>query len=100
MHAAVKRIEEVGATVAEMDKIQAAIAAAVEQQTATTGLIGEHIGQAAAGSRDIAGRVTGVADSARTADEAATATQASAQSLSGLAHQLTQIVERFEVRVG
>lgn len=96
--AATARIKEVGDTVAEMDSIGSAIAAAVEEQNATTTEIADHVGRAADQTRGIAGSVTHVADAARRANQTASEAHRSAETLSGLAHELNQIVDGFRIR--
>ncbi|MDO5697959.1 MAG: methyl-accepting chemotaxis protein [Dermatophilus congolensis] len=96
--AATTRIREVGQTVSEMEAIGATIAAAVEQQQATTVEIANHVTNAASETRAIAGRITHVADTSRRAKTTAADANSSAESLSGLAHELNDIVDQFRTR--
>ncbi len=89
---AVTAISEIGSIIGRISDISTTIAAAVEQQTATTDEIARSVNEAARGSADIAENITSVAGGARaTADGAATAKQA-AGSLSQIAAQLQALV--------
>lgn len=74
---------------------QATIAAAVEEQTATTNEIGASAMQAAAGSSEIARNISAVAQAARGATAGAAQTEAAAQELSRMAGDLRGLVGQF-----
>ena len=59
---AVAAIGEIGTIIARIDDYQTTIASAVEEQTATTTEMSRSVGDAAAGSSEIAATITGVAD--------------------------------------
>ncbi|HYQ74431.1 methyl-accepting chemotaxis protein [Cellulomonas sp.] len=59
---AVAAIGEIGTIIARIDDYQTTIASAVEEQTATTTEMSRSVGDAAAGSGEIAATITGVAD--------------------------------------
>ena len=61
---AVSLIEEIGAVVAQINDYSVSIAAAVEQQTATTNEMARGVADAAQGSGQIATNITSVAASA------------------------------------
>jgi methyl-accepting chemotaxis protein len=62
--AAVDAIGEIASIIASINDYQLTIASAVEEQTATTTEMSRGVGEAAAGSGDIAANITGVAQSA------------------------------------
>jgi methyl-accepting chemotaxis protein len=59
---AVTAIGEISAVIGEINAFQTTIAAAVEEQTATTNEMNRNVAQAADGSRQIASSITGLAD--------------------------------------
>lgn len=95
--AALGTIERFTAIVRQIDDIQTVIAAAVEQQSATTNEIGRTISEAAGGSADIARNITGVAETARSTTQGASETHRAAEELARLAADLQQLVARFRV---
>jgi methyl-accepting chemotaxis protein len=93
--AAVAAISEIASIIAGIDQAQTSIASAVEEQTATTTEMSLRIADAAAGTREIAERITAVADvthqTAATTDDARRA----ANELAQMSGQLQQIVARL-----
>lgn len=88
----------IGAIADVIDRVnenQATIAAAVEQQTATTNEIGNSAVQAADGSTEIARNIAAVADAARSTTEGAAQTQTAAVELSRMAAELRGLVGQF-----
>lgn len=81
-----------------MSTVQSTIAAAVEEQTATTNQITGYVNEAASSSRTIAERIGSVANSVKRIDVAAQDTQQSADSLNELASELADVVGGFTVR--
>ncbi|MFM2152491.1 MAG: hypothetical protein RL199_926 [Pseudomonadota bacterium] len=79
--AAVHAIEGITRTMQQVSDLQSTIAAAVEEQTATTG--------------EIVHNITGVAGAARTSAASATETRATARRLDDLAGELQRQVDRF-----
>ena len=92
---AVAAIQQMAATNHEVNEIAAAIAAAVEQQSAATLEISRNIQQASRGTQDVSATIIGVKQAA--ADTGAEAGQvlAAARQLAGHATQLTGEVSRF-----
>ena len=94
---AVEAIDAITATIAQVNDYQTAIAAAVEEQAATTAEMARNISEVATGSEDIAegiSAVSGAVDSTRSA--VATSHQA-ADELDSTARRLTELVGRFTV---
>jgi len=90
-------ISQVGTTIGEIDEIQTSIAAAVEEQAATSQDMAAHVDEAAHSSQDIASRATRVADAAGRTEASASSTKTSAQTLSDLASELESAVEEFRL---
>ncbi|BAL86536.1 putative methyl-accepting chemotaxis protein [Actinoplanes missouriensis 431] len=94
---AVTAIDAISARIAQVNDYQTAIAAAVEEQAATTAEMARNIAEAAGGSRDIAdgiGTVSGAMEGTRRS--VADAHQAAAE-LTATAQRLTGLVGRFTV---
>jgi methyl-accepting chemotaxis protein len=94
---AVTAIDAISARIAQVNDYQTAIAAAVEEQAATTAEMARNISEAAGGSRDIAdgiGTVNGAMQSTR--DSVAVSHRA-ADELTATASRLTGLVGRFTV---
>lgn len=90
-----QQIGEISGVIGKINDNQLMIAGAVEQQTATTGEIGRNVTQAAAGSAEIAGNVSGVAEAAQSTAAGAIETQRAAGELSRMAGDLQQLVGTF-----
>jgi hypothetical protein len=71
------------------------IAAAVEEQSVTTGEIGRNIAEATTGSAEIAENIVQVARAAQSTAEGAANTQVSSQELSRMAQALQRLVEDY-----
>ena len=95
--AAVKAIDEISAIINQVNGIQGTIAAAVEQQTATTSEMSKSISDAASGSSDIARNIAGVAEAAQNTSAGASDSQTAAKELSGMAAELESLVRDFHV---
>ncbi|SHN46936.1 methyl-accepting chemotaxis protein [Cryptosporangium aurantiacum] len=96
-NAAVVAIAEISDIIGQISAFQNTIAAAVEEQTATTAEMARNVSGAAEGSGEIAANVSGVAQaSERTAAELAEVT-AAASSLDAAARELRSVVEKFRV---
>jgi len=89
---AVAAIAEIGAIIGRIADIQTTIAAAVEEQTATTDEIARSVNEAARGSAEIAENITSVAQGARATADGAATTRAAAGSLAQVAAQLQALV--------
>jgi methyl-accepting chemotaxis protein len=95
--AAVTAIREIGQVIATINDYTTTIAAAVEEQTATTAEISRSVGMAADGSSSIADTISGVAEAARQVTEGATETQQTAGELARTAADLQQTVSSYRV---
>ncbi|WP_328466679.1 methyl-accepting chemotaxis protein [Actinoplanes sp. NBC_00393] len=94
---AVTAIDAISARIAQVNDYQTAIAAAVEEQAATTAEMARNITEAAEGSRDIAdgiGTVSGAMEGTR---QSVLAAHQAADELTATAHRLTGLVGRFTV---
>jgi methyl-accepting chemotaxis protein len=94
--AAVDSIDQIGQIIARINEIQATIAAAVEEQTATTGEMSRGVGQVAGGSASIADGLTAVSSSAERTTSSAVTTERAAEQLARTAEDLREIVARFQ----
>src|SRR6266536_6673853 len=93
--AAVAAIGEIGRTIAAIDGSQATIAAAVEEQTATTSEISRSVAEAASGSAAIADSITGLARASAQTSGGVVEIKRAAQQLTGMATELRQLVGHF-----
>ncbi|MBG0565734.1 methyl-accepting chemotaxis protein [Actinoplanes sp. NEAU-A11] len=94
---AVTAIDAISARIAQVNDYQTAIAAAVEEQAATTAEMARNISEAADGSREIAtgiGTVSGAMEGTR---QSVAAAHQAAGELSATAQRLTGLVGRFTV---
>ncbi|WP_328475915.1 methyl-accepting chemotaxis protein [Actinoplanes sp. NBC_00393] len=94
---AVTAIQQIGQVITTINDYTTTIAAAVEEQTATTAEISRSVGQAAAGSASIAGTIAGVAEASRQVTAGATETQQTAAELARTAAQLQQTVAAYRI---
>jgi len=94
---AVSAIEQISRVVGEIHDYQAAIAGAVEEQTATTSEMVHAFSEAQASSEAIATSIDGVTRTTLRTAEGAQSTQEAAQELSGLANELNALVSRFQL---
>jgi methyl-accepting chemotaxis protein len=106
----VKEINEIGEVIADVDKIVATIAAAVEEQTATTKEIAQNVQQASQGiaevnenvaqsstvSAEIASDIATVNSSANEMNQASRQVKESAEELSGIADRLKEMMAKFK----
>jgi len=95
---AVAAIGQITTVIHEISDIQTVIAAAVEEQAATTSEIGRSVTEAAVGSTEIANSITGVAETAQGATQGAAETHRSAEQLARLASELMGLVGHFRIR--
>ncbi|MET0419522.1 MAG: methyl-accepting chemotaxis protein, partial [Actinoplanes sp.] len=94
---AVAAIGEITQVTARINDHAATIAAAVEEQTATTNEMSRSIAEAASSANDIAGNITGVAEAANATATGATETQATAQELARMAEELHRTISVYRV---
>ncbi len=93
--AAVAAIEEISSIVAQISDRQTTIASAVEEQTATTNEMSRSVQEAATGSTEIAGNITGVSAAADSTTQALTQTRTAVDELSRMAADLRTTVGKF-----
>ncbi|MEU4422446.1 methyl-accepting chemotaxis protein [Actinoplanes sp. NPDC024001] len=92
--AAIARISEI---ISEVNEHSSTIAAAVEEQTATTAEMGRSIAEAATGSGEIAAGITGVATASQDTAHGVVQSRDTAEQLAGMSHQLRDLVGQFRV---
>jgi methyl-accepting chemotaxis protein len=92
---AVSAISEVSNVIGQMNSYQQSIAAAVEEQTATTSEMNRSVTEAASGSENIAGNITGVAAAARATSAEVDESQRAADELAAESGQLQTLVGQF-----
>jgi len=88
-------ITEIGQVINAIHETQGTIAAAVEEQTATTNEISRSVTEAAAGTTAIAGDAVQASQAASATQTGADGTAQAATSLAGLATELDLLVQRF-----
>ncbi|MGC9669847.1 methyl-accepting chemotaxis protein [Planosporangium sp. 12N6] len=94
---AVEAIGQISEIISRINEHQLAIAAAVEEQTATTTEMNRSIGDAAGGSADIASTVAGVATATEQTTERVAEFRRSATSLAQMSQELQTLVGRFRM---
>ena len=92
---AVQAIGEISSVIGQINDYQATIAAAVEEQTATTNEMNRNVAEAAGSSQDIARAITGLASGAQETNARVTEAQESATELSRMSGDLQSAVRRF-----
>ncbi|WP_189329875.1 methyl-accepting chemotaxis protein [Actinoplanes ianthinogenes] len=93
--AAVGAIEKISDIISGINSYQATIAAAVEQQTATTAEIARNVNEAAVGSSGIAENISSVAAESQTTTAGADETQKAAAQLARMSAELKQLVDAY-----
>ena len=94
---AVHAIAEIRAIVGQVNDLQNTIAAAIEQQTATTSDIGRSVSDGARGTSEISRNILGVAAAARDTSTGANDTQRAARDLTKRANEVRRIVNTFSI---
>jgi methyl-accepting chemotaxis protein len=94
---AVLAIGDITEVIARINDYAATIAAAVEEQTATTNEMARNVSEASSSAGDIASNIAGVAQSAGSAASGATETQSTAQELARMAEELHQTIAVYKV---
>jgi methyl-accepting chemotaxis protein len=92
---AVQAIGQISSIIANINDLQNAIAAAVEEQTATTNEIGRNVGEAAKGTTEIAQNISGVATAAKSTSAGASESQKASGELARMATTLQKLVSQF-----
>ncbi|WP_433795848.1 methyl-accepting chemotaxis protein [Actinoplanes sp. CA-252034] len=95
--AAVEAIGDIGDVIARINDYATTIAAAVEEQTATTGEMGRNVAEAASGSGNIAADITTVAATANETTRSADEARVTAAELAGMAQRLGSAVSNYRV---
>ncbi len=90
-------IAEITGIIGSINDYQVMISAAVEEQTATTQEMSRSVSDAASGSSEIAGAITGVARAAAQTTEGAGESLAAAADLGRMSQQLQTLVSRFRI---
>ena len=94
---AVGAIDRISAIIREVNEHSTTIAAAVEEQTATTAEMSRNIVEAATGSGEIAEGITGVATAAQITVEGVAETQETAERLELMSRELNELVTQFRL---
>ena len=94
---AVEAIGQISTVIAEINDFQATIAAAVEEQTATTNEMNRNVAEAAGSSRSIAHAITGLATGTQATNDRVAEAQQSAAELARMSDELQSAVRRFTV---
>ena len=94
---AVQAIEQIVSIVGRISDYQNMIAAAVEEQSATTSEMNRNVAQAADSSREIAANIAGVAQAAATTMAGVGQSQDAAAELTHMSSELHALVARFRL---
>ena len=94
---AVQAIGQISSVIGEINDFQSTIAAAVEEQTATTNEMNRNVAEAAGSSRSIATAITGLAAGTQATNDRVADAQQSAAELAGMSAELQAAVSRFTV---
>jgi methyl-accepting chemotaxis protein len=94
---AVQAIGQIGQIIAKINDYQLTIASAVEEQTATTNEMNRSVSEAATGSAEIAGNVTGVATATEAAAARVTEAQLASEHLARMSSEMRDLVSRFRI---
>ena len=91
----VESIHEIGATIASVNEITTAVAAAVEEQGSATGEIARNVQEAARGTQEVSSNIGGVSQAAGETGQTATQLLSAANELSRQSETLRSQVEGF-----
>jgi len=94
---AVAAIGEISSVIGQINDFQATIAAAVEEQTATTNEMNRNVAEAATSSRSIATAISGLAAGTQQTNDGVAEAQRSAADLARMSDELQDAVRRFTV---
>jgi methyl-accepting chemotaxis protein len=94
---AVQAIATIGGVINQINDISNMIAAAVEQQSATTNEMSRNVGEAARGSEEISRNITGMAAAAKNTAQGAVDSEKAARQLATTSRELRELVEQFKV---
>jgi methyl-accepting chemotaxis protein len=93
--AAADAIRRMSTTVEDINRYQATIASAVEEQTATTAEMSRSVAEAAGGAEHIAGNLSGVIEATVAATHGVTAAESAAGELARMSADLRALVSHF-----
>src|ERR1700730_1620841 len=93
---AVQAIGTIGTVINKINQIAGTIAAAVEQQDATTNEMSRNVAAAARGSEEITRNISGVAEAAQSASRGVDESQQSVKELAQMSTQLRELVGQFK----
>ncbi|MCI3921881.1 methyl-accepting chemotaxis protein [Paenibacillus sp. TRM 82003] len=93
--AAAGAIGQITEVIARIDALQATIAAAVEEQSATTSEMVRNVSEVSTGSREIATNISGIATAADHTTAGANQTATTAGEVSAAAAELKELVDSF-----
>jgi methyl-accepting chemotaxis protein len=94
---AVDAIGRISSVIAEINDFQATIAAAVEEQTATSNEMNRNVAEAADGTRDIASAISELATGTQETSARVADAQSAAAELARMSSELQQAVARYQV---
>jgi methyl-accepting chemotaxis protein len=97
---AVAAIATVSAVITQINNISATIAAAVEEQSATTNEMTRNTQEAARGATDISVNIGAAAQAAEGTSTRATESEKAAQDLASIAAELTGLMQQFKIERG
>ncbi|CAA9219641.1 MAG: Putative stomatin/prohibitin-family membrane protease subunit aq_911 [uncultured Blastococcus sp.] len=94
---AVDAISQISTVIGEINDFQATIAAAVEEQTATTNEMNRNVAEAATGTQGIAAAISGLAAGTQETNARVSDAQRAAGELARMSGELQEAVSRFQV---
>jgi methyl-accepting chemotaxis protein len=94
---AVDAISRISSVIGEINDFQATIAAAVEEQTATTNEMNRNVAEAASGTQGIAAAISGLAAGTQETNQRVVEAQRAAGELARMSGELQEAVARFKV---
>ncbi len=94
---AVEAISQISTVIGEINDFQATIAAAVEEQTATTNEMNRNVAEAAHGTQGIAAAISGLAAGTAETNQRVVDAQAASADLARMSGELQEAVARFRV---
>jgi len=92
---AVAAIAEIRAFIGKMNEVQASVAGAIEQHSATAGQIARALSEGVRGTTEISSNIGGVAEAARHTSSGASDTKNAASELARLAAELRRVLSQF-----
>ena len=90
-------IEQISEVISRIDALQATVASAVEEQSATTAEMVRSVTEVSSGTQEISDNIQGVATAATQTTAGASQTTTTAEELSRTARELRQVVSAFRL---